>query len=40
MAILDGRTDVVETALAKALFLADEASRWDVVMQIAEELRR
>jgi hypothetical protein len=33
-------TNVVETALAKALVLAAEAKRWDVVVQIAEELRR
>lgn len=33
-------SDVVETALAKALVLAAEAKRWDVVMQIAGELRR
>jgi len=32
-------TNVVETALAKALVLAAEARRWDV-LQIAEELRR
>jgi hypothetical protein len=31
---------VVETALARALVLAAEAGRWDVVMQIAEELAR
>jgi len=31
-------SNVVETALAKALVLAAEAKRWDVVMQIAEEL--
>ncbi|MEO7037830.1 MAG: hypothetical protein ABI548_27940 [Polyangiaceae bacterium] len=30
---------MVETALAKALVLAAEAARWDVVAQIAEELR-
>jgi hypothetical protein len=29
---------VVETALARALVLAAEAKRWDVVMQIADEL--
>jgi len=33
-------SNVVETALAKALVLAAEAKRWDVVMQIADELRR
>jgi hypothetical protein len=33
-------SNVVETALAKALVLAAEARRWDVVMQIADELRR
>jgi hypothetical protein len=33
-------TGVVETALAKALVLAAEAKRWDVVTQIADELRR
>jgi hypothetical protein len=33
-------SNVVETALAKALVLAAEAKRWDVVAQIAEELRR
>jgi hypothetical protein len=31
--------NVVETALARALVLAAEAGRWDVVMQIAEELQ-
>jgi hypothetical protein len=31
---------VVETALARALVLAVEAKRWDVVVLIAEELRR
>ena len=31
-------SDVVETALAKALVLAAEAKRWDVVAQIAAEL--
>ncbi len=31
-------SNVVETALAKALVLAAEAKRWDVVMHIAEEL--
>lgn len=31
-------SNVVETALAKALVLAAEAKRWDVVMKIAEEL--
>jgi len=33
-------SNVVETALARALVLAAEAQRWDVVMQIAEDLRR
>ena len=33
-------SNVVETALAKALVLAAEAKRWDVVVQIADELRR
>ncbi len=33
-------SNVVETALAKALVLAAEARRWNVVMKIAEELRR
>jgi hypothetical protein len=33
-------SNVVETALARALVLAAEAKRWDVVMQIADELRR
>jgi hypothetical protein len=32
--------NVVETALARALVLAAEAKRWDVVVQIAGELRR
>lgn len=32
-------SNVVETALANALLLAAEAMRWDVVMQIAEELQ-
>ena len=32
--------NVVETALARALVLAAEARRWDVVMQIADQLRR
>ncbi|HVY29009.1 MAG TPA: hypothetical protein VHB79_20770 [Polyangiaceae bacterium] len=31
-------SNVVETALAPALVLAAEAKRWDVVMQIADEL--
>jgi hypothetical protein len=31
---------VVETALARTLVLAAEAKRWDVVVLIAEELRR
>ena len=30
--------NVVETALAKALVLAAEAKRWDVVIKIADEL--
>jgi hypothetical protein len=33
-------SNVVETALARALVLAAEAKRWDVVSQIADELRR
>jgi hypothetical protein len=33
-------SNVVETALARALLLAAEAKRWDVVRQIAEELHR
>jgi hypothetical protein len=33
-------SNVVETALARALVLAAEAKRWDVVAQIADELRR
>lgn len=33
-------SNVVETALAKALVLAAEAKRWDVVVLIAEELRQ
>jgi len=33
-------SNVVETALAKALVLAAEAKRWDVVAQIARELER
>jgi hypothetical protein len=33
-------SNVVGTALAKALVLAAEAKRWDVVMQIAGELRQ
>ena len=32
-------SNVVETALAKALVLAAKASRWDVVLQIADELQ-
>ena len=32
--------DVVEPALARALVLAAEAKRWEVVVRIAEELRR
>lgn len=31
-------SDVVETALARALVLAAEAKRWDVVAQITAEL--
>jgi len=31
-------SNVVETALAKALVLAAEARRWDIVVQIAREL--
>jgi hypothetical protein len=31
-------SNVVETALARALVLAAEAKRWDVVTQIANEL--
>ena len=31
-------SNVVETALARALVLAAEAKRWDVVLQIASEL--
>jgi hypothetical protein len=33
-------SNVVETALAKALVLAAEAKRWDVVMQLVNELSR
>jgi hypothetical protein len=33
-------TNVVETALARALVLAAEAKPWDLVAQITEELRR
>jgi hypothetical protein len=33
-------SNVVETALARALVLAAEAKRRDVVMQIADELHR
>jgi hypothetical protein len=33
------RRDVVEPALARALVLAAEAQRWDVVLQIASELQ-
>jgi hypothetical protein len=33
-------SNVVETALAKALVLAAEAERWDVVAQIAAELQQ
>ena len=32
-------SNVVESALAKALVLAAEAKRWDVVMQLADELQ-
>ena len=32
-------SNVVETALARALILAAEAKRWDVVAQIADELQ-
>ena len=32
-------SNVVETALVKALVLAAEAKRWDVVLQMAEELQ-
>ncbi|HKO52744.1 MAG TPA: hypothetical protein VJV79_33785 [Polyangiaceae bacterium] len=32
-------SNVVETALARALVLAAEGKRWDVVVQIAEELQ-
>jgi hypothetical protein len=32
-------SNVVETALAKALVLAAEAKRWDVVAQIAAKLQ-
>ena len=32
-------SNVVETGLARALVLAAEARRWDVVMQIADELQ-
>lgn len=31
---------MVEAALARALVLAAEAKRWDVVMRIADELAR
>jgi hypothetical protein len=31
-------SDVVETALARALVLAADAKRWDVVVQLAAEL--
>ena len=34
----DFLSNVVETALAKALVLAAEAKQWEVVMQIADEL--
>jgi hypothetical protein len=33
-------SDVVETTLARALVLAAEAKRWDVVMAIAVEMQR
>lgn len=33
-------SNVVETALAKALVLAAEAQRWDVVAQIADRLHK
>jgi hypothetical protein len=33
-------SNVVETALARALVLAAEAKRWDIVMRIADELER
>jgi hypothetical protein len=33
-------SNVVETALAKALVFAAEAKRWEIVVLIAEELRR
>ena len=33
-------SNAVETALARALVLAAEAKRWDVVVQIADELGR
>ena len=33
-------SNVVETAPAKALVLAAEAKRWEVVMRITEELQR
>jgi hypothetical protein len=33
-------SNVVETALAKALVLAAEARRWDIVVKIADELQR
>jgi len=33
-------SNVVETALAKALVLAAEAKRWDVVLEISGELQR
>jgi hypothetical protein len=33
-------SNVVETALARALVLAAEAGRWDVVLQISGELQR
>ena len=36
----DELSKVVETPLARALVLAAEAKRWDVVTQIVEELRR
>jgi hypothetical protein len=34
----EGLVGVVETALARALMLAAEAGRWEIVAQLAEEL--
>jgi len=34
----DARVGVVETALARALMLAAEAGRWEIVAELAEEL--